>query len=340
VTARQHEPTGDHGHDHSGRAHAHTHGTIDASLLTTERGIWAVKWSLVALAITAALQIVVVVYTGSVALLADTIHNFGDAATAVPLWVAFAIARRPPSRTFTYGYGRVEDIAGIFVVLTILVSAIIAGVESISRLLHPQPVQHVWAIALAAIIGFAGNELVAVFRIRVGNEINSAALIADGHHARADGLTSLGVLVGAIGVALGFPLADPIVGLLISVAILRIVWESGKAVLKRVADGVDPDVVGEIEHALKHVPNVREVAEVRVRWLGHRMRAEVALAVDPGLTVAEGHAVALEARHTLLHELSYLSDATIHIDPADRSGDEYHRVEEHEHEALPPHGHA
>jgi len=338
MSTTQHTRASAHGHDHSG-IHAHTHGTIDASLLTTERGIWAVKWSLVGLAITAVFQVVVVIYTGSVALLADTIHNFGDAGTAIPLWIAFALARRPPSRSFTYGYGRVEDIAGIAVVLTILVSAIIAGVQSVDRLLHPQPMLHVWAVAVASIVGFVGNELVAVFRIRVGNEINSAALVADGHHARADGLTSLGVLAGAVGVWLGFPLTDPIVGLLIMIAILRIVWESGKAVLTRVADGVDPEVVDEIMHALDHVPGVQNVADVRVRWLGHRMRAEVALAVSPGLTVAEGHTVALEARHRLLHQLPYLSDATIHVDPDGRSGEGHHRVEEHDHEGLSPHSH-
>jgi cation diffusion facilitator family transporter len=326
-------------HDHSGGEHGHMHGTVDPSILTSERGIWAVKWSLVALTIAAVFQVFVVVYTGSVALLADTVHNLGDAATAIPLWAAFALAKGPATRRFTYGYGRVEDLAGIAVVLTILVSAIIAGWQSIDRLLHPQPVEHVWAIVVAAIIGFIGNELVAIFRIRVGKEIGSAALIADGYHARADGFTSLGVLAGAVGVWLGFPLADPIVGLLITAAILRIAWDSGKSVLTRVADGVDPDVVGEIEHAVDHVPRVQSVADVRVRWLGHRMRAEVAVAVDPKMSVAAAHEVAVDVRHELLHELPYLSDATIHVDPLDRSGGTHHGIEDHRHGGLESHSH-
>lgn len=324
-----------HGHDHG----SHTHGTVDASLLTTERGIWAVKWSLVALGVTALFQVAIVIYTGSVALLADTIHNFGDAATAIPLWIAFSLAKRPATKRFTYGYGRVEDIAGIIVVLIILASAIVAAVQSIDRLLDPQPMEHVWVVAVAAIIGFVGNEAVALFRIKVGREINSAALIADGYHARADGFTSLGVLAGAIGVALGFPLADPIAGLLITVSILRIVWESGKAVLTRVADGVDPVVVDEIEHALGHVSGVEQVEDVRVRWTGHRLRAEVAVAVRASLSVSEGHAIAVDARHALLHALPYLSDATVHVDPSEQAGGSHHAFEEHEHGSVPAHGH-
>ena len=173
--------------DHS--HHDHTHGTIDPGLLTTERGIWAVKWSLIGLGATAIFQVVIVFFSGSVALLADTIHNIADAATAIPLWIAFALARRKPPRRFTYGYGRVEDVAGVVIVLTILLSAALAGYESINRLLHPQSVEHLWAVAVASIIGFAGNELVALFRIRVGKQINSAALVADGYHAR--GMVSL-----------------------------------------------------------------------------------------------------------------------------------------------------
>ena len=221
-----------HSHYHSDpdHSHDHTHGTIDPVLLTTERGIWAVKWSLVGLAATAILQIIVVVFSGSIALLADTIHNVADAATGIPLWIAFALARRQTSRRFTYGYGRVEDVAGVMIVLTILFSAVVAGYESINRLLHPQAVEHLWAVAVASIIGFAGNELVAILRIRVGREINSAALVVDGYHSRVDGLTSLGVLFSAVGVWLGYPLTDPIIGLVITVAILPIVWESGKAV--------------------------------------------------------------------------------------------------------------
>ena len=282
----------DHGHTH----HDHTHGTIDPGLLTTERGIWAVKWSLIGLGATALFQVVIVFFSGSVALLADTIHNVADAATAIPLWIAFTLARQQPSRRFTYGYGRVEDVAGVMIVLTILFSAVVAGYESINRLLHPQSVKHLWAVAVASVIGFAGNELVAIFRIRVGKQINSAALVADGYHSRVDGLTSLGVLFSAVGAWLGYPLTDPIIGLVITVAILPIVWQSGKAVFTRLLDGVDPEVTDEITHAINRAEDVREVTKVRLRWSGHRLHAEVNLAVSPKLSVAEGHAIAVEAR--------------------------------------------
>lgn len=339
----------DHSHEHNlghahkyernHGAHGHTHGAIDPTIYTTERGIWAIKWSFVGLSITGIFQVFVVLLSGSVALLADTIHNFGDAATAIPLWIAFALARLKPTKRFTYGYGRVEDLAGITIVLIILTSAIVAGYESVNRLFHPQTVSHVWAIIAASIAGFIGNEAVAMFRIRVGKEIGSAALIADGYHARVDGLTSLAVLFGAIGVLLGYPLADPIIGLLITVAIARIVWDSAKAVFSRLLDGVDPEVTEEIKHAISHVSGVKDITEVRIRWLGHRLRAEVNVAVDPNLSVEEGHEIAIEVQHQLLHHLNYLSNATIHVDPTDSSGEAYHRIEEHEHDNLPIHSH-
>ena len=205
-------PHDDHAHGEEG-GHGHTHGIVDPSILTTERGIWAVKWGFVGMFVTALLQVIVVYYTGSIALMADTIHNFGDALTAIPLVAAFLLARWKPSRKFTYGYGRVEDLPGVFVVLMILISAITAAYVSIDRFFHPQEVTFLWAVVAASIIGFLGNEAVAELRIRVGNEIGSAALVADGQHARTDGLTSLAVLFGAIGVWLGYPLADPVVGL-------------------------------------------------------------------------------------------------------------------------------
>jgi cation diffusion facilitator family transporter len=325
-----------HGHD---QGHGHTHGTVDPALLATARGIAAVRWSLVILGITAAVQVVVVVLTGSVALLADTVHNAGDALTAVPLWIAFSYARRPATRRYTYGFGRVEDLAGIAVVLTILFSALFAGYESALRIVQPQSVTHLSAVAAAALVGFAGNEAVARLRIRTGRRIASVALIADGQHARIDGLTSLAVLVGAIGVWLGLRLADPIVGLLIALAILRIVWQSARSVLSRAIDGVDPEVTDEIREALEHTPGLVGVTETRVRWLGHRMLAEVNVAVPVDLSVAEGHAVAVEVRHRLLHRLPYLSDATVHVDPENASGQAYHRIAEHRHDDLPIHSH-
>jgi cation diffusion facilitator family transporter len=321
------------------RTHDHSHGAIDPALLTTERGVWAVKRSLIGLGATAVLQAVVVFFSGSVALLADTIHNVADAGTAIPLWIAFTLAKRNPSRRFTYGYGRIEDLAGAIIVLTILFSAIVLGYESANRLVRPIPVEHLWAVAIASIIGFAGNELVAILRIRVGKEINSAALVADGYHAHVDGLTSLGVLISAVGIQLGYPLADPILGLIISATILTIVWQSGKGVFIRLLDGVDPAVIDEIVHAMNHTPDVTAVTEVRLRWAGHRLHAEVNLSVSPNLSVAEGHAIAMEARHRLLHQLSYLSNVTIHVDPDHLSGEGHHRIPDHRHGGGSTHSH-
>jgi len=312
---------------------------VDPSIATSERGIWAVKWSFAALFITALLQVVVVVLSGSVALLSDTIHNFGDALTAVPLWVAFALSRLGASRRFTFGYGRVEDLAGVVVVLIILFSAIVAGYQAVERIIHPAPVGILWAVAAAALVGFVGNEGVAIFRIRVGRQIGSAALVADGYHARTDGWTSLAVLVGAVGVWLGYPLADPIVGLIIAAAILVIVWQSAKMVFTRLLDGVDPEVIDEIRRAVSHVEGVEDVAEVRARWFGHRLRAEVNVAVDPDLSVAEGHAIAREVNHRLMHGLRYLDMAVVHVDPVQEVGEEHHRVAAHSHDGLPPHSH-
>jgi cation diffusion facilitator family transporter len=312
---------------------------VDPSLFTTARGIRALKWSLAGLLVTALFQVVIVVFTGSVALLADTIHNFGDAFTAIPLWIAFRLARLKPGRRFTYGYGRVEDLAGVVIVLMILISAAAAAYESVQRLLHPQPVEHVWAVIAASIIGFIGNEAVAWYRIKVGKEIGSAALIADGYHARVDGLTSLAVLAGAVGVSLGFHLADPLAGLLITLAILRIVWDAAKAVFARLLDGVDPEVVDEVVHAARHVEGVQAVSHVRVRWLGHRLHAELCVTVDSHLTVEQGHAIAGDVHHRLLHHLAYLSGATIHVDPDNASGADHHRVAEHAHDDVAAHSH-
>ncbi|TIL80913.1 MAG: cation transporter, partial [Mesorhizobium sp.] len=276
-----------HGHGHHDHVSgSHSHGVIDATIATTDRGIWAIKWSFVILAITAAMQMVVVALSGSVALLADTVHNIGDATTAIPLWIAFLLARRKPSPTFTYGLGRVEDLAGIIIVGIILFSAIVAGYQAIDRLINPRVVTHLGWLAAAGIVGFLGNEAVAVFRIRVGREINSAALIADGYHARTDGLTSLAVVLGAFGVWLGFALADPIVGLLITLAIFGIVWQSARSVLTRMLDGIDPDVIGDIHHAAAHVPAAR-IVEAKARWIGHRLHADIAIAVEESLPVCE-----------------------------------------------------
>lgn len=303
-------------HGHEG-GHGHTHGVIDATIATTTRGIWAIKWSFAVLALTALFQVGVVAISGSVALLADTIHNLGDAVTAVPLWIAFQLARRPPTKRFTYGYGRVEDLAGVSIVAIILASALVALYQAIERLLHPQPIEQLFWVALAGLVGFVGNEAVAVFRIRVGREINSAALIADGYHARTDGFTSLAVVLGAVGVWLGFPLADPIIGLLITLAIFGIVWQSSKAVFTRMLDGVEPHVVDEIKHAAEHVPGVSSLLDVKARWVGHRLTAELDIGLAGGTTIAQADAVAAALEHELLDHLPALMSARIRVRASD-----------------------
>jgi cation diffusion facilitator family transporter len=305
------------GHDHGAKAHGHPHGVIDATISTTTRGIWAIKWSFVILAITAAIQFAVVLVSGSVALLADMIHNVGDAMTAIPLWIAFRLARRKPGPRFTYGYGRVEDMAGIAIVFIILVSAFVAAYEATNRLIHPQPIIALGWVALAGVVGFLGNETVAVFRIHVGREIESAALIADGYHARTDGLTSLAVVIGALGVHFGFPLADPIIGLLITLMIFGIVWQSAKAVFTRALDGVEPEITAEIRHAAEHIPGIKQVLDVRARWLGHRLNTELDVVLDGKLPLSEADAIAVQFEHELSEHMPALSSARIRVRPYD-----------------------
>ncbi|CMP46224.1 cation efflux system protein [Mycobacterium tuberculosis] len=291
--------------------------SVDDTLESTAAGIRTVKISLLVLGLTALIQIVIVVMSGSVALAADTIHNFADALTAVPLWIAFALGAKPATRRYTYGFGRVEDLAGSFVVAMITMSAIIAGYEAIARLIHPQQIEHVGWVALAGLVGFIGNEWVALYRIRVGHRIGSAALIAAGLHARTDGFTSLAVLCSAGGVALGFPLADPIVGLLITAAILAVLRTAARDVFRRLLDGVDPAMVDAAEQALAARPGVQAVRSVRMRWIGHRLHADAELDVDPALDLAQAHRIAHDAEHELTHTVPKLTTALIHAYPAE-----------------------
>lgn len=291
--------------------------SVDDTLESTAAGIRTVKISLLVLGLTALIQIVIVVMSGSVALAADTIHNFADALTAVPLWIAFALGAKPATRRYTYGFGRVEDLAGSFVVAMITMSAIIAGYEAIARLIHPQQIEHVGWVALAGLVGFIGNEWVALYRIRVGHRIGSAVLIADGLHARTDGFTSLAVLCSAGGVALGFPLADPIVGLLITAAILAVLRTAARDVFRRLLDGVDPAMVDAAEQALAARPGVQAVRSVRMRWIGHRLHADAELDVDPALDLAQAHRIAHDAEHELTHTVPKLTTALIHAYPAE-----------------------
>jgi cation diffusion facilitator family transporter len=298
---------------------AHSHDSadsVDSALETSAQGIRAVKLSLLVLAITALLQALIVIVSGSVALLADTIHNLSDALTAVPLWIAFALSRRAASRRYSYGFGRAEDLAGLLVVTMIALSAVIAGWTAIDRLLNPVAVQHLGWVALAGVIGFVGNELVAVYRTRVGRHIGSAALVADGLHARSDGLTSLAVVLGAAGVALGWQAADSVIGLLITVAILAVLRTAARDVFRRLLDGVDPALLAAAERTLINTPGVAGVRDVRLRWLGHSMRAEVDIEIDPALTQAQAHELAHHAQSRLTSHVRRLTAATIHTSPA------------------------
>lgn len=320
-------PDHDHHHGNHGHGHGHRHGGVDAAIASSERGLWALKWSLVGLGLTAALQVVVVIISGSVALLADTVHNFGDALSALPLAVAFVLSRRPPSPRFPFGLHRSEDLAGLAIVGLILFSAVFAAYESIQRLIDPQPINALGAVAIAGVIGFLGNEAVAGFRIRVGREIGSAALIADGKHARVDGLTSLAVVAGAAGVALGAPIADPIVGLLISVAIFKIVWDAAQDIGERMLDGIDPAITDHIRSVATSVPGVLEVSDLRARWLGHTIRAEVNATVGDELSATQAHDVAVRVVRALREEVDFLDDAIVHVDPSSSSGEHHHEEE-------------
>ncbi len=286
--------------------------SVDTALESSAIGIRAVKISLLALAVTAVGQAVIVLLSGSVALAADTIHNFSDALTAVPLWIAFVLGRRAATRRYTYGFGRAEDLAGLFVVAMIALSAVVAGYEAVVRLIGPVPIEHLGWVAAAGLIGFVGNELVAVYRIRVGRRIGSAALVADGIHARTDGFTSLAVLFSAGGVALGFPLADPIIGLLITVPILAVLRTAARDVFRRLMDGVDPELVEAAEAVLSSRSGITGVRSVRMRWIGHRLHLDAEVNVGPGGTLEEAQTIAHGAEHELIHEVPRLAAARVH----------------------------
>ncbi|WP_425086272.1 cation diffusion facilitator family transporter [Streptomyces hainanensis] len=306
---------------HLVKPHSHeSSDKMDNALESSARGMRALWISLVVLGVTAIFQVFIVIISGSVALLGDTIHNFADALTAVPLGIAFLLGRRAVNRRFTYGYGRAEDLAGIVIVLTITASAALAAWTAIDRLINPQDMDYIPAVASAAVVGFIGNEWVARYRIRIGREIGSAALVADGLHARTDGFTSLAVLLSAGGAALGWQLADPIVGLLITVAILMVLRDAAREVFRRIMDAVDPELVDTAESALNGVPGVVEIGELRMRWIGHRLRAEVAIVVDDQLSLREAHDVTVEAELALLDAVPKLTAALVHADPAPTPG--------------------
>lgn len=322
-------------HDHGPGGHSHPTGikgflyglfvphshdasdSIDDALEASKEGVRALKISLFILLGTTILQLAVVLISGSVALLADTIHNFSDALTAVPLWIAFMLGRRIPTRRYTYGYGRAEDLAGLFIIGVVALSAVIAAWQSIERIINPQPLNNLWWVLAAGVIGFIGNEAVAVYRIRVGQKIGSAALVADGVHARTDGFTSLAVVLGAIGVMLGFPLADPVVGLIISLAIIVLLWGTVRSIGRRLMDGIEPGLVDKAEHALEDTPGVLVVSRVQLRWVGHRLQGTATVEVAASRTLPGVEAILHDAEHRLRHSLPNLDDFVIRVETPD-----------------------
>ena len=336
-----HDHEHEHEHEHSGpgpvarlrhvlRPHSHeTAGQVDAVMEASAEGMRVLWISLGVLGVTALAQAAVTVVSGSVALLGDTLHNAADALTAVPLGVAFILGRRPPTRHYTYGYGRAEDLAGIAIVATIAASSALAAYEAITRLMHPRHISDLIAVAAAALIGFAGNEMAARYRIRTGRKIGSAALIADGLHARTDGLTSLAVLLGAGGVAVGWDWADPVVGLLITVAILAVLRQAAREIYRRLMDAVDPALVDQAENTLRATPGVLDAGQVRLRWIGHHIRAECEVIVDPDITAVQAHQVTVSAEHALLHAIPRLAAALVHADLQPHGTDPHHVLADH-----------
>lgn len=324
-----HDHPHDHGHDHHhslweriasalhipGYGHEHASLTSEQAFFNTNLGIRTVWIALAILLVTSLLQIVVVLFSGSVALLGDTAHNVVDGLNSIPLLIAFYLVRRAATRRYNYGYGRAEDVAGIFIILSIFASAYVIFAESIARFINPQPLSNLGWLAAAAIIGFLGNEGVAIMQIRVGKKIGSAAMVADGLHARTDGLTSLAVLLAAGGAALGYPILDPIIGLLIGAVILFIGWDATRQMWYRLMDAIEPEYLDKAETTVKKHRLVRELYRVRMRWLGHRLRASVNVGVDAHLTTAQSHQIAEELRHDLFHAFPNLAEVMVHVEP-------------------------
>lgn len=322
-------PAGHHHHDHD-HDHHHDHASgfrgflrevfvphshdaadsVDDAMAASTQGIRTLKISLLILLLTTAGQAGVVAISGSVALLADTVHNFSDAMTAVPLWIAFALGRRAATKTYTFGLGRAEDLAGLFIVLVVALSAVVAAWQAIDRLLNPRPLDNLAWVIIAGVIGFLGNEIVAIYRIRTGRRIGSAALVADGVHARTDGFTSLAVVLGGIGVLLGFPLADPIVGLIISAAIMVLLIGTARNVGRRLLDGVEPELVERTEHAIRHVPEISEITDIRLRWVGHRLHGEAVVLV-PSVSLTEANAIADRAERSVREHVRNLDTFSV-----------------------------
>ena len=354
-THNEHDDHHDHDHDEHGHTHSHDehdhdehdghgkhgkhgheHGQVNVDLYGNRAGLRAVQLSTLGMFLVAAIQFAIAGIGGSAGLFADALHNLGDVFTTVALWIAFVLSSRAANQRYTYGYYRSEDLAGIFIVLVIIASAVAGAVESIQKLTsHNVPTQLYLSMA-AALVGVIGNEALAQYKIAVGKRINSVPLVADGQHSRIDGLTSLAALIGLVFVRFGLSIADPIAGLVITVVIITVVYSTSRSVLQRLLDAVDPRVVPTILKTASAVPGVEEVTDVRARWVGHTMHIAMNIEVDAELTLAKAHAIAEEVRHRLFHSIQGVSEVVIHTDPSSASGDHHQAVAHHMQEAQRP----
>lgn len=282
-TMSEHHHEHDHHHDgfwhrltHALMPHSHDHsGMISDSAEATTTAMRAAWISLGGMAATAVLQIAIVAISGSVSLLADTIHNLGHLITTIPLIIALRLSQRPASKSFTYGLRRAEDLVGLLIGLVIATSAVLIFVDAYDAMRHPREMHNIGWVLATAVVGALGNELVAQYRIRAGRRVGSAALIAEGQHARTDALTSLAVIIGAVGAILGYARIDAIIGLFIGVMVVGVLISSLKSVLSRLLDGIDPHLVAHAEHIAQHQPGIERVHAVRARWLGHDLLIDI-----------------------------------------------------------------
>ena len=319
----------EHEHDDHDHGHSHEHGRVDADLYGNRAGLRAVQISTAGMLLVSAIQFAIATIGGSAGLFADALHNFGDVFTTIALWIAFVISNRTANQRYTYGYYRAEDLAGIFIVLVIIASATASAVESVQKLISGNTPTQIYLSMAAALVGVAGNELLAQYKISVGKRINSVPLIADGQHSRIDGLTSLAAFVGLVGVELGFPKADPIAGIVITIVIVTVVFSTSRSVLQRLLDAVDPHIVPTIITTALAVPGVEQVTDIRARWVGHTLHVVMNIEVDAELTLSKAHAIAEEVRHRLFHDIKGISEVLIHTDPSSVSGDHHQEMAHH-----------
>jgi cation diffusion facilitator family transporter len=325
-----HTHSHDHEHDeHAHGGHGHEHGRVNADLYGNRAGLRAVQISTAGMLLVSLIQLLIALVGGSAGLFADALHNLGDVLTTVALWIAFIVSNRAANRRYTYGYYRAEDLAGVFIVLVIIGSAVAGAVESVLKLTSGNIPTQIYLSMLAAAIGCIGNEALAQYKISVGKRINSVPLVADGQHSRIDGLTSLAALVGLIGVRLGFPIADPIAGLIITMVIISVVYTTSRSVLQRLLDSVDPHIVPSIIETAMSVEGVEAATDIRARWVGHTLHITMNIEVDARLTLLQAHALAEQVRHRLFHDIQGVSEVIIHTDPSSASGEDYHQEMAH-----------